>query len=167
MDRQTLITLIQAAATFGLVLALWMLVLLAWRRRKSAEQEAIARRLAGQAEAGAGEGRALRLWHEGNQVVRYVPGLHNKTTAMQRFGFLCSDAGFKSLLTMAEAPDPWGPWTVFYRDLFEPQIDHNVFQWSFAPKWFRNGGRDFTLIFSGVGVNDSWNTIDGTFTTTP
>ena len=98
--------------------------------------------------------------------ISYVPGL-DRLVYTNQHGDGVSDAGFKSLLTMAEAPDPWGPWTVFYRDLFEPQIDHNVFQWSFAPKWFRNGGRDFTLIFSGVGVNDSWNTIDGTFTTTP
>jgi hypothetical protein len=39
-----------------------------------------------------------------------------------------------------------------------------VFQWNFAPKWFRNGGREFTLVFSGVRTNDSWNTIDGEFT---
>src|SRR5262245_32358099 len=96
MDRQLLITLIQAAATFGLVLALWMLGLSAWRRRTPAEQEKIARRLAGASDAAAGEGRTLRLWHEGGEAVRYVPGLRNKTTAMQRFGFLCTDAGFKS-----------------------------------------------------------------------
>ncbi len=68
---------------------------------------------------------------------------------------------------MAEAPQPWGPWTDFYRDVFFPQIDTSVFQWNFAPKWFRNSGREFTLIFSGTGTNDSWNTIDGVFTTTP
>jgi hypothetical protein len=48
--------------------------------------------------------------------------------------------------------------------VFVPQIDRSVFQWNFAPKWFRNGGREFTLSFSGVRINDSWNSIDGTFT---
>jgi len=80
-----------------------------------------------------------------------------------------SDAsGRQSLLTMAEAPRPWGPWTVFYRDLFgSAQIEQSLFQWSFAPKWFRDGGRSFTLIFSGTGSNDSWNTVDGAFTISP
>jgi tight adherence protein B len=96
MDRHAILMLVQVVATFGLVLALWVLGLLAWRRRKAAEQETIARRLAGQPEGVAGEGRALRLWHEGGEAVRYVPGLRQKTTAMQRFGCLCSDAGFKS-----------------------------------------------------------------------
>ena len=66
---------------------------------------------------------------------------------------------------MAEAPQPWGPWHVFHHARFFPQIERSVFQWNFAPKWFRNGGREFTLIFSGDGSNDSWNTIDGTFAT--
>ena len=69
------------------------------------------------------------------------------------------------VLTMAEAPQPWGPWHVFHRAQFFPEIERSVFQWDFAPKWFRNGGRDFTLIFSGKGSNDSFNTIDGTFAT--
>ena len=46
-------------------------------------------------------------------------------------------------------------------------MERTVFQWNFAPKWFRNGGRDFTLIFSGNDANDSWNTVDGTFTVAP
>jgi hypothetical protein len=60
---------------------------------------------------------------------------------------------------------PWGPWTVFYNDLFFPEIEQSVFRWNFAFKWFRNGGREFTLVFSGTGENDSWNSIDGVFTT--
>jgi hypothetical protein len=66
---------------------------------------------------------------------------------------------------MAEAPQPWGPWSVFHHAQFVPEIEHSVFQWNFAPKWFRNDGREFTLVFSGDGSNDSWNTIDGAFTT--
>jgi hypothetical protein len=75
------------------------------------------------------------------------------------------NAAAQSLLTMAEAAQPWGPWHVFHHAQFLPQIERTVFQWNFAPKWFRNGGREFTLIFSGTESNDSWNTIDGTFTT--
>jgi hypothetical protein len=76
-------------------------------------------------------------------------------------------ASRNSLLTMADAPQPWGPWNVFFKDVFFPANEQKVFQWNFAPKWFRDEGRSFTLIFSGDGGNDSWNTIDGAFILTP
>jgi hypothetical protein len=99
----------------------------------------------------------------------YVPGLGRFVYTNQHGNPSDkSDAsGIHSLLTMAEAPQPWGPWTIFYKDLFFPQIEQTVFQWNFAPKWFRNGGHSFTLIFSGTGSNDAWNTVDGTFATSP
>ncbi len=94
----------------------------------------------------------------------FVPGL-DRMIYTNQYGPSSGNAGAQSLLTMAEAPQPWGPWHVFYRARFQPQIERTVFQWNFAPKWFRNGGRDFTLIFSGHDSNDSWNTIDGTLAT--
>ena len=96
----------------------------------------------------------------------YVPGL-DRLVYTNQHGDGASTSATRSLLTMAEAPQPWGPWTDFYRDIFFPQNETTVFQWNFAPKWFRTGGREFTLVFSGTGTNDSWNTIDGAFTTTP
>ena len=84
------------------------------------------------------------------------PGVHESARRWRR-----QSAGIKSLLTMAEAPDPWGPWTVFYRDLFVPQIDQNGVSVELRAQVVRNGGREFTLMFSGIGVNDSWNTVDG------
>jgi hypothetical protein len=94
----------------------------------------------------------------------FVPGLDRMVYANQH-GSGSDNAAAESLLTLAEAPQPWGPWHVFHDAQFFPDIERSVFQWNFAPKWFRNGGRDFTLIFSGNGSNDSWNTIDGAFTT--
>lgn len=94
----------------------------------------------------------------------FVPGLDRMVYANQH-GSRSDNAAAESLLTLAEAPHPWGPWHVFHDAQFFPEIERSVFQWNFAPKWFRNGGRDFTLIFSGNGSNDSWNTIDGAFTT--
>jgi hypothetical protein len=94
----------------------------------------------------------------------FVPGLERMVYTNQHGSGSGSEAT-QSLLTMAEAPQPWGPWTVFFHDRFAPELEHSVFQWSFAPKWFRNGGLEFTLVFSGTGSNDSWNTIDGAFTT--
>jgi hypothetical protein len=99
------------------------------------------------------------------QVI-FVPGLQRLVYTNQHGDdtIVGTITGYKSRLTMAEAPHPWGPWTVFYKDIFFPEIERSVFQWNFAPKWFRNGGREFTLVFSGVRTNDSWNTIDGVFT---
>jgi hypothetical protein len=94
----------------------------------------------------------------------WVPGL-NRMVYTNQHGTGSGSAGAQSLLTMAESADPWGPWHVFHHARFQPQLERSVFQWNFAPKWFRNGGRDFTLTFSGHGSNDSWNTIDGRFAT--
>jgi len=94
----------------------------------------------------------------------FVPGLDRMVYANQH-GSGSGNAGAQSLLTLAEAPQPWGPWHVFHHAQFLPQLEQSLFQWNFAPKWFSNGGRNFTLIFSGTGSNDSWNTVDGTFTT--
>lgn len=65
-----------------------------------------------------------------------------------------------------DAPEPWGPWTtVLYTSAFgSPDVDANTFFWNFAPKWYSPDGRQFVLVFTGVGNNDSWNTVKGTFT---
>jgi hypothetical protein len=61
-----------------------------------------------------------------------------------------------------------GPWTQiksftnFHNEM--GVLDRRIFYASFSPKWFRNGGRDFTLVWTGTHHNDSWNTIDGSFT---
>lgn len=96
----------------------------------------------------------------------FVPGL-DRLVYTNQHGDGRRTSSTRSLLTMAEAPQPWGPWNVFHQAVFFPQIERTVFQWSFAPKWFRNGGRGFTIIFSGINSNDSWNTVDGAFTVEP
>jgi hypothetical protein len=39
------------------------------------------------------------------------------------------------------------------------------FYWNISPKWLRNGGRDFMMVFTGgPGAPwDSWNTVNGSF----
>jgi hypothetical protein len=96
----------------------------------------------------------------------YVPGL-NRFVYSNQHGDGATSAGMRSRLTLADAANPWGPWTDFYRDVFFPQEEQTVFQWNFAPKWFSSDGREFTLIFSGVSTQDSWNTVNGVFTTRP
>jgi hypothetical protein len=98
----------------------------------------------------------------------YVPDL-GRFVYTNQHGNGIDASGSQSLLTMAAAPRPWGPWTIFYHDLFQ-ETPQTLFQWNFAPKWFREGGLRFTLIFTGVGPainNDSWNTVDGAFIISP
>ena len=92
----------------------------------------------------------------------YVPGL-DRWVYTNEHGKGGDNASRNSLLTMAEAQHPWGPWNIFFKDVFFPSNEQKVFQWNFASKWFRKGGEEFTLVFSGDGGNDSWNSIDGRF----
>jgi hypothetical protein len=88
--------------------------------------------------------------------VSYNPGL-------QRY-FLMTEhtESFKGNLGVFDAPEPWGPWTtVGYYSNWEKF--GSTFYWNFANKWLSSDGEKFTLIFSGIEVNDSWNTITGSF----
>ncbi|HFD80514.1 MAG TPA: DUF4185 domain-containing protein [Gammaproteobacteria bacterium] len=64
-----------------------------------------------------------------------------------------------------DAPTPWGPWTtVLFANAFgAPHIEANTFFWVFSNKWTSVDGRRFTLVFTGRDANDSWNTVDGSF----
>lgn len=65
-------------------------------------------------------------------------------------------------LGMFDAPAPWGPWTTVGYDQDWAGFGTTFF-WNFANKWLSTDGKDFTLVFTGVGENDSWNTVDGSF----
>ena len=58
-----------------------------------------------------------------------------------------------------DAPEPWGPWSTVTIIARLNGLD-NTWSFHFAPKWWRNGGPDFTLVFTS---NDSWNTVDERF----
>src|SRR5918992_68239 len=75
-------------------------------------------------------------------------------------------------LGIFDAPEPWGPWsTVAYMNQREgTQFAHEyagvpdtTFYWNFANKWLSPDGKEFTLVFTGSGDNDSWNTVRGSF----
>jgi hypothetical protein len=78
----------------------------------------------------------------------------------------------KGNLGVFDAPEPWGPWTTvaymnwsdgthFAHD-FSP-VPETVFLWNFSNKWLSEDGKNFTMIFTGTGDNDSWNTVRGSF----
>ncbi|MEO2048074.1 MAG: hypothetical protein ABGX16_16080 [Pirellulales bacterium] len=75
-------------------------------------------------------------------------------------------------LGLFDAPEPWGPWTVVayhdhgQRNAFgaETDVASTTFYWNFAPAWISDNGENFTLVFTGIGENDSWNSVQGRFT---
>lgn len=72
------------------------------------------------------------------------------------------DASFQGNLGIFDAPDPWGPWTTVLYDRDWEGLGH-LFYWNFANKWLSADGRDFSLVFTGIGDTDSWNSIRGRF----
>jgi len=91
-----------------------------------------------------------------NVSVSYNAGL-------QRY-LLCTEhtASSAGNLGIFDAPEPWGPWTTvgYYSDW---EGFGTTFFWNFSNKWTSADGRDFTLVFTGIGDNDSWNTVRGSF----
>lgn len=84
---------------------------------------------------------------------------------LQRY-LLCtenSETG-RGRLGIFDAPEPWGPWTtVGYYDNWGSF--GSTFYWSFSNKWLSEDGKKFTVVFTGKGKNDSWNTVRGCFLT--
>jgi hypothetical protein len=75
-----------------------------------------------------------------------------------------------------DAPEPWRPWMIVKYwtadNRFGSQRPGSDLDWRdnvfffFAPKWWSEDGREFTLVFNGGGSgrdNDSFNAIGGTF----
>ncbi len=83
-------------STFGLVLAVWMILVLVWDQRRTHRRRRVLSRLE---EAGgeASEGhRELRLWHEGGEATMLVPGLHQRLTVLERLDQIGLDAGWSA-----------------------------------------------------------------------
>jgi hypothetical protein len=91
--------------------------------------------------------------------VSYNPGLGRY--------FLITEhtVGMRGNIGIYDAPEPWGPWTtvLFESGFGTPGIDATTFFWNFSNKWLSADGRDFTMMFTGVSSNDSWNTVRGRF----
>jgi hypothetical protein len=69
-------------------------------------------------------------------------------------------------IAILDAPTPWGPYTTA---MYDTEWGVGRFTGtcclivSFAPKWWLDGGKRFTVVFSGGDGADSWNTVEGTF----
>jgi hypothetical protein len=53
----------------------------------------------------------------------------------------------KSQLTLFEAPDPWGPWSLFYQD--DNWGVSGGYQPSFPTKWMSSDGKTMWMVYSG------------------
>jgi hypothetical protein len=92
-----------------------------------------------------------------NMSVSYNPGLRRYLLSTEH------TATGEGRLGIFDAPTPWGPWTTVLYTGSNWEGFGETFFWNFANKWLSGDGRDFTLVFSGFGGNDSWNTIRGRF----
>ena len=77
-------------------------------------------------------------------------------------------SSFQGKFGLFDSTEPWGPWTtVTYVNSFgSPTISPDTFFWNFSNKWMSQNGKQFVMVFSGINSNDSWNTVEGQFTTT-
>ena len=84
-----------AVAVFGLVLAVWTIGVVLWHNRRSAQSEQIRERL-DPTLAETGKARTLRLWHEGEEATKTVPGRFRGPPLRERLEQTRKDAGFAS-----------------------------------------------------------------------
>ena len=94
-----------------------------------------------------------------NTSVSYNPGIGRYLLITEHTSFAHSNLG------IYDAPEPWGPWTTvaFETKWGFPTIPGNTFYWNFSNKWLSSDGKDFVLIFSGIGIHDACNMLKGKF----
>jgi hypothetical protein len=100
----------------------------------------------------------------GENHVSYNPGI--KRYIMGNYGFVDDDLNprpyhqgtwpestYRSQLTLYEAPEPWGPWSLFYQD--DNWGTYGDYQPSFPTKWMSEDGR--TMFMVSAGSWDDYN----------
>ena len=82
------------------------------------------------------------------------------------------DQTFRGKMGIFEAPAPWGPWkTIAYYDAWANQTGASGdsgdkgFFWNISNKW--SSGKNFSMVFTGIQGDDSFNKVDGSFDFTP
>jgi hypothetical protein len=91
-----------------------------------------------------------------NVSVSYNGGLGRYLLATEH------SSSFEGNLSLFDAGEPWGPWTtVGYYARWE-NAGSNFF-WNFSNKWNSPDGKEFTLIYTGIGESDAWHSVRGRF----
>lgn len=118
---------------------------------------------------GSDEKRAVEVFRyplmTGENHVSYNKGL--KRYIMGNYGFIDEDGDprpyhqtgcwpqscLRSQLTLYEAPQPWGPWSLFYQD--DNWGTYGDYQPNFPTKWMSNDGK--TMLMASSGSFDDYN----------
>jgi hypothetical protein len=58
------------------------------------------------------------------------------------------ESNYRSQLTLYEAPEPWGPWSLFLRN--DNWGTYGDYQPSFPTKWMCDNGRIMVMVSSGT-----------------
>jgi hypothetical protein len=87
---------------------------------------------------------------------------------LRRYLLVYNPRDNKGNFGLFESSEPWGPWrnVVYLRgcqQFLPPKENTRVSVFHFAPKWWSENGREFTLLFN-TG-DDAWNTVRGRFVT--
>jgi tight adherence protein B len=83
-DPGQLITVIQAGSVFGLVISIWLCGMLLWSTRRAKRSRELRKRLGIAPVEAEGDGRVLRLWHEGREATTLVQGGEPEITLRER-----------------------------------------------------------------------------------
>jgi hypothetical protein len=91
-----------------------------------------------------------------NVSVSYNSGLGRYLLATEH------SRSFEGNLSLFDADEPWGPWTTvgYYNNW--GNAGKNFF-WNFSNKWISEDGKEFTLIYTGIGESDAWHSVRGRF----
>jgi hypothetical protein len=91
-----------------------------------------------------------------NVSVSYNSGLGRYLLATEH------SRSFEGNLSLFDADEPWGPWTTvgYYNNW--GNAGQNFF-WNFSNKWISEDGKEFTLIYTGIGESDAWHSVRGRF----
>lgn len=97
-----------------------------------------------------------------------VSGIYN--AGLQKYIIMTEHlATVQSNLGIFESDNPWGPWSTVYYGTLGPapgNEDDQIFFYNFSNKWTSTDGLNSVLIYSGININDAWNTVETTFTAT-
>jgi tight adherence protein B len=100
-DPAHTILFIQAASAFGLVISIWLAGVLLWSTRRAKRSRELRQRLGIAPVEPDGDGRLLRLWHEGHEATTLVPGEDSHPGLRQRIEKLMRQADLRTPLPSA------------------------------------------------------------------
>ena len=88
------ITIVAAISVFILVLSVWCILVVLWKRRRTKQEETLTQRMEPRGIPEEGK-RVLSLWHEGKETTTRVLEKPKRLALFAKLNRLCQDAGFQ------------------------------------------------------------------------